>query len=298
MRRTLPLVVLALAATLAGACAGTQTVPDASEATVDPEAWRATAPAPGPLAELVTPKFQRVTLENGLQVLVAQRHDLPIVSVGMAFRAGSSADPEGKEGLAQLTYQLILEGAGKRDAVALDEAFADLGTSAWATTGEDGAMIGMEVLSRNLEEALALLSDVVQKPRFDKSAFDNRKEQHLANLAAQVGNPRYLAGEAFAEAVFGEHHPYGRLGSGMPASVSRIQLADAKKFYGKAAGPKAAALVFAGDISVERATELARAWFGKWKGSASPHPAPKAPTVAARAQVVVVPKPGLAQTVI
>lgn len=299
MRRNLPFAaVLTAIAFLAAGCAASQTVPDAAEAVADPEAWRATPPTPGEPPELVTPKFERFALPNGLQVLVSERHELPIVSVGVALRAGTAADPDGKEGLAQLTYQLLLEGAGKRDAVALDDAFADLGTSANVSVTQDGALVGTQVLTRNLDEAMSLLADIVQRPRLERASFELRKEQQLANLAAQVGNPRYLAGEAFAAAAFGEHHPYGRLGTGTPASVARLQVADAKRFYEGAAGPKAAALVFAGDITTERARELAQAWFGGWKGKAVAPKAPKAPEVAARAGVVVVPKQGLSQTVI
>ncbi|HWV37898.1 MAG TPA: pitrilysin family protein [Vulgatibacter sp.] len=298
MRRSLPFAAaLAATAFLAAGCAASQTVPDAAPL-ADPEAWRATPPAPGEPPELVTPRFERFELPNGLQVLVSERHELPIVSVGVALRAGSAADPEGKEGLAQLTYQLLLEGAGKRDAVALDDAFADIGTSASVSVTEDGALVGTQVLTRNLEEAMSLLADIVQRPRLERASFELRKKQQLANLAAQVGNPRYLAGEAFAAAAFGAHHPYGRLGSGTPASVARLQVADAKRFYERAAGPKAAAIVFAGDITAERARELAQTSFGSWKGKAVAPQVPKAPEVAARARVVVVPKPGLSQTVI
>ena len=299
MRRISPFAAALLAiAAIAMGCAGGQTIPDESNVGADPEAWRATPPTPAEAPDLVTPKFTRFELANGLQVIISERHELPFVSVGVALRTGSAADPDGKEGLAQLTYQLLLEGAGKRDALALDDAFADIGTSANASVTQDGALIGTQVLSRNLDEAMSLLADVIQRPKLERASFDLRKEQQLANLAAQVGNPRYLAGEAFAAAAFGEHHPYGRLGSGTPASVAKLQLADAKRFYEAASGPKAAALVFAGDVTPERARDLAQAWFGAWKGKAVAPKAPKAPEVAARARVVVVPKPGLAQTVI
>ncbi len=285
-------------AALATACASAQPLPDPVETAAAPEEWRATQPEPGELAELVTPKFERFTLDNGLTVLVSERHELPLVSVNVAYRAGSAADPEGKEGLAGLTYQLLLEGAGKLDALALDNAFADLGSSVGASVGQDGALVGVQILRRNLDQAGALLADIVLRPRFDAASFQHRKEQLLASLAFQVGSPGYLAGEAFAATVYGPHHPYGRLSSGTPTSVSGLQLADAKRFYADAAGPREAALILAGDISVAEARELAQRWFGTWKGKAKAVAAPKAPAVPARGQVVFVPKAGLAQTVI
>jgi len=288
-------------AALSTACATVPAASDSESRLNDfraQEAWRATPPNPGPLEELVTPTFQRFTLDNGLTVLVVERHELPLVSMHMAFRAGSAADPDGKEGLAQITYQLLLEGAGDRDSQALDNAFADLGTSAGASVSQDGALVGLQVLTRNRDQAAALLADVVLRPRLEAASFQVRKEQQLSNLAFQVGNPRYLGGEAFAAAIFGEHHPYGRLGSGTPETVGKLEHKDAKKFYADAAAPKGAALVLAGDITVEEARALAEEHFGAWKGGDRPLNAPTAPEVAERAQVIVVPKAGLAQTLI
>src|SRR5690606_22413541 len=149
----------------------------------------------------------------------------------------------------------------------------DLGTSPFVSVGADGAMLGTQALRRNLDEATALLADVVLRPQFRQASFDRRKQQQLADLALQVGNPRYLASEAFAEATFGEGHPYGRLGSGTPASVDSLRLDDAKAFWKEHAGPRAAAFVVAGDITLEEAEALARRHFGGWKGDARPVPA-------------------------
>ncbi len=282
-----------------GACATAPAPkPETPEVPVDPEAFRATAPEPGEVPELVTPKFQKVVLDNGLQVIVSERHDLPIVSVDVAFAAGAADDPRGKAGLAELTYALLLEGTQKRDALSLDTAFADLGAQAGVAVTPDGALVGTQVLARNLEEATALLAEVARRPRFAAADFERRQKQQLSNLALMVGNPRFLASEAFSATVFGEDHPYGHPSSGTPETVGRLALADAKKFYETNVGPAAAAVIFAGDVTMERAQELARAYFGDWKGTAKPAPRPAAAAVAARRNVVLVPKPGLNQTVI
>jgi predicted Zn-dependent peptidase len=289
---------LALAALL-GACASAPAPkPEATPAVpANPEAWRATPPRPGQPPALVTPKFEKAVLPNGLTVIVSERHDLPVVSLDVAFAAGSADDPRGKAGLAELTYDLLLEGAGKLDALALDAAFADLGTEPDVSTVSDGALVGTQVLTRNLDAATALLADVVRRPTFEAKAFDRRKKQQLANLALQVGNPRFLASEAFAATVYGEDHPYGHPGSGLPATVKGLTLADAKRFYADHAGPGAAAIVFAGDVTMDRARALAEKYFGDWKGTAKPSPRPATPAPASRQGVVFVPKAGLNQTV-
>lgn len=313
MRRlVLPIVAL----TALGACAGPEVRPEkapetaaaAPEKTEAPapspdavptsEAWRAERPKPGPAPDLTLPTFEKAVLPNGFTVLVSRRPGLPIVSVGVALRAGSAAEPAKKAGLANLTWDLLLEGTKKMDALALDRAFADLGGTAGADTSYDGADVAVTLLSSHAEEATRLLADVVRHPRLAQKDFERKKKEHLADLARRVGSPNYLAQEAGMEAVFGKAHPYGHLTSGSPATVAAITHADVRRFYRAHAGPKAAALVVTGDVTLDQAKAWAKKYFGSWKGPARPTKAPAAPTAAPRTKIVLIPQPGLGQTVI
>src|SRR5690606_26449810 len=104
--------------------------------------------------------------------------------------------------------------------------------------------------------------------------------------------------EAMAATLYGEQHPYGSPGSGTPESVTSLTLEDARAFWTRAAVPDQAAIIFAGDIVPEQAVALAEKHFGAWKGKGTSQPTPRAPTLARRSQIVVVPKPGLQQTLI
>ncbi|HSP79549.1 MAG TPA: pitrilysin family protein, partial [Myxococcaceae bacterium] len=287
---------------LASACAtAPRAVPEPRpEASAAPasEAFRQQPPEPGEPPELVLPRFERATLDNGLTVLVSTRQELPLVYTGVAFAAGSAQDPKGKGGLAEMTYEMLLEGAAGRDTLALDRAFQDLGVSPSASVHPDGASIGVRVLRRNVDEALALLSDVVRRPDFRREDFERRKELQLSELVRQSGNPGFLARQAYLKAVFGEEHPYGHPVSGALETVGSVTLPDVKRFYQENVGPKAAALVMAGDITLEEAVELARRSFGDWEGEATLPPVPPEPPALPREQVLFVPRPGLEQTVV
>lgn len=264
----------------------------------DPEAFRAKMPTAGKSPELVLPIFEQVKLDNGLTVLVNARHELPLVFLGVAFADGGSQDPTGQGGLADLSYKMLLEGAGGKDTIALDNAFADLGVSPSVTVSPDGAVVGVRVLTRNADKALSLLSDVARKPTFAQKDFDRRKKQQLADLVRRLGTPAFLANQAYLQAVFGANHPYGHPVSGTPATVDKLSLQDVKRFYQKNVGPKAAALVVVGDVTKEQAVEWAKKYFGDWKGEAMPAPPPPAPAVPPRDSLFVVYKPGLEQSYI
>jgi zinc protease len=292
--------ILALGSACATAPRATPEPPPPAEAVAAPapEAFRQQPPPPGEPPELVLPRFEQATLPNGLTVLVSTRRELPLVFTGVAFAAGSAQDPRGKGGLAEITYRMLLEGAAGKDTLALDRAFQELGVSPSATVSPDGAFIGVQVLRRNAEQATELLAQVVRRPDFKPADFERRKKLQLSELVRRSGEPSFLAQQAYLRAVFGEAHPYGHPASGTLATVEAVTLPDVKRFHQRQVGPRAAALVMAGDITLEQAVELAKRHFGDWKGQATPPPVPPEPPAPPRQQVLYVPRPGLEQTMI
>lgn len=262
------------------------------------ESFRDKPPAPGPSPELVIPQFKKETLSNGMTLIVSERHDLPLVALSIAFSAGSASDPSGSAGLAHLVYDAMMEGAGKRDALALDNAFADLGSSASASVSHDGAAIGTRVLTRNAEAALTLLADISQRPRFAAGDFKRVKGETMSDLAQRQGDPRAMAQDAAVQAFYGERHPYGHPTVGASAAISKAKLADVKRFYQRQVGPGAAALIITGDVSLAQAKGWAEKFFGDWKGKAVPPAAPAPPPLPPREEVILVPKKGVNQTVV
>ncbi|HET6922499.1 MAG TPA: pitrilysin family protein, partial [Anaeromyxobacteraceae bacterium] len=305
MRRTVLLALPALLAACATAAAPGPRTAEAPPAPAappapppDPEAWRATPPVPGPAVPPRAPEFKRATLPNGLAVYASEQPSLPLVALSIAFRAGSGADPGGKAGLADLTWRLLLEGAGRRDALQLADAFGEMGASPAVTVERDGASFAVTVLPRHAEAALALLAEVAARPRLAAADFERRKRQQLADLAARLGEPPFLAGWALAEAVYGADHPYGHPLSGLPAPVAALSLADARRFHRQNAGPATAAVILAGPVTLDRARAWAEKHLGSWRSPARPPPPPAALEATPRREVLLVPKAGLGQTVI
>src|SRR6185437_9764907 len=112
-----------------------------------------TRPQPGPAREYHFPKFERRLLSNGLTLLVAPTHSLPIVTVLAIVDAGAVAEPAGKEGVAELTAHALNEGTPKYDGEALTDYLEQLGTSVGGAADWDSASLAMTVLRDNLENA-------------------------------------------------------------------------------------------------------------------------------------------------
>ena len=260
------------------------------------EPWREARPAAGDPAPLTFPTIQKAELKNGLTVLLVEDHALPTVHASLVVRAGASHD--GKDaGLADITWDLLDEGAGTMGAAALANAFADIGASIDTGAGRESGSIRVRVLRTELEKALELMAVVAQKPTFSTPDFDRIKRLHQGALKEKEGDPNTLASQLLMAEVYGADHAYGHAADGTVASLEKIKQASVKRFWSEYAGPKNAALVLVGDLTIDDAKALAEKQLGKWRGG--PSKAAKAPsTPAARkaTKIVVVDFPGAPQT--
>jgi predicted Zn-dependent peptidase len=260
--------------------------------------WRSKRPLPGPEPTIHLPHFEKAQLANGFTVLVNSRRDLPLVTVLVAFAAGSAADPQGAPGLADVTYNTMLFYDGTQDTQDVTEVFADLGTTPMLSVSEDGATMGAHLLSRNLTPAVELLAEVTRNPFLKAKDFDRVKRERESDLVLHQADNRAVAEEALDAAVYGKAHPYGHPSQGYADTVAKLKWADAKAYYKRWVGPRTTALVLTGDVSLKEATALAERLFGDWKGNAIRPPKPVAPTVDPRQHVLLLPRPGLEQTVL
>lgn len=252
------------------------------------EPWRKERPASGEAPAVVLPAFQSQVLKNGLTVIVAEKPGLPLVDVRLVVQAGSALEKPKEAGLAQVSYDMLDEGAADMDGAALSEAFAKLGTSLRVGTDREGGAVAVSVLERNLDPAVELLSKVVLDPTYDKDAFDKVVQRRLSALVGRKGDPQTQALETFARTAYGPEHPYGLPPVGTEQTLAAIKVKDAKAYWTKNVGPKNSALVFAGQITLERAVAIAEARFGKWKAKSGRPPVPSDPTAVSGTRLIIV----------
>ncbi|MFO0724555.1 MAG: pitrilysin family protein [Myxococcota bacterium] len=277
------------------AAAHTATV---AAANVDDEPWRANPPAPGPELSFQLPLPKQQALKNGLTVLVAEVHDLPLVSMVLTTRVGSFQDPKGKAGLAALSYGLLGEGTKSKDALAFTNAVADLGASFGVSAAQDNGLLAITGLSKNADAMLGLLTDAALRPRLDPKDFERNKSLKLAQITAQHGSPGGLAAEQLPTMIYGPDHPYGHPPGGVISTVKTISLADIKGFLDKNLAPGNSALIVAGDLSLEQAVKLAEKHLGSWNKKAPPEVSMPKAEAKPRTELRFIDVPGAKQTMI
>lgn len=231
---------------------------------------RSLVPSLGTDKAFKVPDIQTAKLENGIELFVIERHDLPKTSVVLATRAGSIADPSDKMGVAHLTIQTIDRGTKSESALEIEDALGDLGTALHGHAGREIVYLSLDVLSKNLAPALSVLADVVLNPAFASSEFEREKELHLDALKQEDNNPNAVAARLRSILAFGAIHQYGRPVRGFQSSVRSIAREDLVRHHRKFWNPRTTTLIFAGDIDLTGALCLTKQNFGSWKGGVPP----------------------------
>jgi zinc protease len=221
-------------------------------------------PAPAPPRSYHFPHFEQRQLANGLRLVVAPVTKLPLVTAVALVEAGATQEPVGKEGVATLTAQMLLEGAAGLDGAALADRFERIGASVEAYADWDVAAVTLSALSTRLPESLALVCDLLRAPTFPEREVARLRDERLAELLQQLAEPRGLADEQFSRAVYEPSARYALPTDGTTSTVSVLTADDVRAFYAARYRPAAVTLVFAGDVTIEQVVKLAEPLFGDW----------------------------------
>jgi zinc protease len=259
------------------------------------EPWRKERPKAAPVRPLKVAPPQAFTLANGLTVILAERPGLPIVSADLVVRTGSDTNPADRSGLANYTAAMLDEGTTTRNALQLADSVAQLGASLSTSSSTETTEVAASSLAKNFGATLDLMADVALHPAFPKEEIERQRGQRLARLAQQRDEPNAVADTVVAAALYGRNHPYGYTELGTEAAIKATTRDDLVGFWRRGFVPNNSALIVAGNIASGDLRALAEKSFGTWQRGTPPSASPGAPATTA-ARVVVVDKPGAAQS--
>ncbi|MCX6921963.1 MAG: pitrilysin family protein [Verrucomicrobia bacterium] len=229
----------------------------------------------------------RVQLKNGPVAYVVPDRELPLVNIVIYAHTGSYLEPAGKEGLADLTGYLLARGGTKsKTAEALEERLAYLAANLNSGIGENQGSLSLNLLSKDLDEGLAILREALSAPRFQDDKIALRKQQTLQAMKERNDESAAIEGReqgflAFGEDFWANHYPTA-------ASVDSITRADLEKFHQQWIHPANFVVAVSGDFDREEMVRKLEALFADWpfKGE-TPPPIPTNATFAATGIYVV-----------
>ncbi|MDB4951975.1 MAG: peptidase domain protein [Gemmatimonadetes bacterium] len=258
---------------------------------------RTAAPPAGPPTALRVPTWTTGTLSNGAQLVVSERHGLPLVSFTISFVGGTSQyESAGKRGLGNFAVAMLNEGTATKTGDQLSNAWQLLGTSVNGGIGGERGSLSFTSTKRSFPAALALLTDMLVNPALPADALERIRARTLVQLQQAKDQPRAINAVVFPRVLYGDAHPYGQ--STTEQTVRAITRDDVAAFARSYFTPGHAIVTVVGDVSpAEVRATLERTLASAWKGASAPPsfaypavPAPRATTI------YLVDKPGAAQT--
>jgi zinc protease len=248
-----------------------------SSRAADGDAWRSTPPAHGNLSGFKPPTPQEVRLSSGPRLIVVENHEQPLIAIRWIAPIGAADVPAGKQGLAHVLAKMLAEGAGERDADALGRELATLGAGLDVTAGLDGIFLSAQALVENLEPTLALVDDVLKKPRLDRATLARVRGIAITEVHTRFADPFRASLLAAKQGFVGLTVPEGFDPIGDEAGLGHIKLADVIALHRAAFDPSRLTVVVAGDIAPAEIAAKLEAHLGGWRGPSSGRPAAREP---------------------
>jgi len=229
-------------------------------------------PLPGPSRPYRFPRFERISLSNGLELIIAPVRRLPLVTVRFVLDAGARHEARELAGVASLSADALAEGTRRLDAGALAEQFERLGGSLSSYATWDATHLRTTVLSSRLESALTLLTEVLRTPAFVPREVERLQQERLAELLELKTEPRGLADERFASSLYKRSSRLSIQEGGSERTVRQLTVENCHAWHANQFVPGVTALVIAGDVDVDSVVRLANDRLGDWKAAESPSP--------------------------
>jgi zinc protease len=261
---------------------------------------RSKAPDTGTPPELKLPKLQRATLSNGLKVILAERHEVPLVNFTLAADAGFASDASATPGTANLAMQVLTDGTRTRNALQISDELETLGATLRGSSNLDLSFVSLSALTAKLDPSLDLFADVVLHPSYPETEVKREQKLVLAGIDREQNTPATLALRVLPGLLYGAGHPYGNplTGSGTKESVAKLTREDLVKFHDTWLRPNNSTLIVVGDTTLKEVTPKLERLFAGWKSGSVPAKNVKTVPVATKSTVYLIDKPGALQSVI
>ena len=273
----------------------TANMPEKKDAALIAE-QEAKLPKAADVPKFTLPAIEKSKLSNGLNVWVVRHGELPIVSMNLVLNSGATIEAANKSGVAALTAALINQGTKRRSAVDISNELQSIGVSLDARVGWDSTNISMQTLTKNLDRALDVYSDVIVNPSFPADELENIRRRSLVGFLQRKSNPRSVAEVVFSKIVYGEQ-PYSRNVFGDEKSIKAMRREGLASFYQNNYRPNAATLVVVGDVDPKTLTTKLERAFAEWKAGATTEAIKETnQAMTAQPSIYLVDKPGAPQS--
>jgi len=216
-------------------------------------------------AQFKLPKYDVITLDNGLTVYLMEKKDVPIISVSAVFDAGAIKDGEIK-GLSSFTAEALKFGTKSYTKNQIDSIFNFYGSSLNTYSRLDFAGIYTQFIKDDIDKLFPVLKDVITNPTFPDEEINKRKQRWAAELEQAKESPRQVIGAYYNKFLFNDS-PYGNPVNGTQKSIEKIDRIAVSDFYLKNIRPENCAVAVVGDFDADKMKEQLVNYFAGWNST-------------------------------
>ncbi len=258
------------------------------------------APAPN------LPAIEHAQLDNGLQLVLVRRGDLPLVEMELQLPIGYNVDGWQRAGTANFAFNMLTESSTGMDSATIAANARKLGAEIDSYARLDSSGVTLSALRENLDVSIALFAHIVRHPDFADDAVQRLQKKTLTQIQREQNDGNALAQRVLPRLLFGDAHPGAGpfTGSGRSDVIANLSGEKLRAFHQRWFAPQQATLIAVGDLEMTRFKSLAQTHFGDWKAAnddsadLSQAPAPSAANDSARPAIYFVDLPGSAQATI
>lgn len=241
------------------------------------------------------PAYEKVQLDNGLTIYLLEQHEVPLMTVNVTVKAGAILDS--KAGLANLTAQSLMLGAGNQNKAQVSQTVDFLGASLNVAGDLEASVLQATFMEKDRDTMLNLVQATLLKPAFASADFAKLQQRQLQALENARQSPRDVIEPYFRRLNYG-NHPYGNAVEGDINSVKQISLDDVKAFYQANYQPAQTAIAVVGDFDAKQMKKQLNSLFGSWKNTrqVANNKLAATPAAASHAEVLLVNKSDAIET--
>jgi zinc protease len=261
---------------------------------------RSQLPRPKAFPEAPFPALAQATLANGLRVIVAERHAVPVVRLSLQVDSGFAADQFASPGVANLAMDMLDEGTTTLSALQINDRIAALGAELATGANLDYAVVSLSALKENLDASLGIYADVILNPAFRPEDLERAKRLQLAAIQEEKNTPEQMALRILPRLLYGGGHAYSipMTGSGTERSVAAITRDDLAKFHSTWFKPNNATLIVVGDTTLAEIRPKLDGLFARWQRGDVPAKALPPVALPSKPRIFLIDRPGAEQTTI
>jgi zinc protease len=263
-------------------------------------AERDSPPMPQSFPDAPFPAMREASLSNGMRLIVAERHAVPIVRFSLQMNAGYASDEFASPGVANLAMQMLDEGTKSRDSLEISEQLGELGAELNSGSNLDFSFVNLSALKDNLDESLKIYADVILNPVFPEKEIQRLRRLQLSSIEQEKSRPMSMALRVFPKLVYGEGHAYSlpMTGSGTTASVESIGRDDLERFHRTWFKPNNATMIVVGDTTLDEVQPKLEALFSDWQRGDVPEKDIPNVELPSQQRVFLIDRPGSEQSMI